>query len=189
MADRNSSTVTGKLWLTRRLQTLVWRGRSTNRRKEVLQLLGKRLASAHMWCMTINTNGTGVDETPKTTLPLGGVRVFVAEDEFLLALDLCDILACAGAEVLGPARSRAEAETYVAGHFEPDIALLDLNLNGESSAEIALHLASRDVPVILTTGYEVGDVPKALAAMPVCLKPISAASVLRTICTALGKDL
>lgn len=120
-------------------------------------------------------------------LPLSGIRVFVAEDEFLLALDLCDILAGAGAEVLGPARSRAEADTYVAGQFVPDVALLDLNLGGESSAEIALRLQGLGVPVILTTGYDAGDVPERLKAMPVCLKPISAAALLRAIGREVGR--
>lgn len=178
-----------KTCLIRYLHTMIRRGSPTNRWKEALQALGKRPASPHMWWMNISANGSGVDEASKPTLPLAGVRVFVAEDEFLLALDLCDILARAGAEVLGPARSRAEADAYVAGHFAPDIALLDLNLNGESSAEIALRLEGRGVRVVLTTGYDVGDLPEALAAMPVCLKPISAASVLRTITSVLSKDL
>lgn len=120
-------------------------------------------------------------------LPLAGVCVFVAEDEFLLALDLCDILAQAGAEVLGPARSRDEADAYVAGEFAPDVALLDLNLGGQSSRQIALKLREQGVPVILTTGYDAGDLPEELQDMPVCLKPISAAAVLRAIGRVIGR--
>lgn len=128
-----------------------------------------------------------MQETTSTTLPLAGVRAFVAEDEFLLALDLCDILTRAGAEVLGPARSRAEAESYVTGQFAPDVALLDLNLGGESSTDIALRLEARRIPVILTTGYDAGDLPEPLSAMPTCLKPISAVAVLRAIERVLGR--
>ena len=139
-----------------------------------------------MLVMNVDEHGAPLQETTMTALPLAGVRVFVAEDEFLLALDLCDILARAGAEVLGPARSRAEADTYVASQFKPDVALLDLNLGGESSSDIALQLKDRGIPVILTTGYDAGDVPADLSAMPVCLKPISGAAVLRTIAEVLG---
>lgn len=127
-------------------------------------------------------------DTTMTTLPLADVRVFVAEDEFLLALDLCDILARAGAEVLGPARSRAEAGEYVASAFAPDVALIDLNLGGDSSVEIALKLHDRGVPVILTTGYDASEVPEGLREMPVCQKPVSAAGLLRTISRALGRS-
>jgi DNA-binding LytR/AlgR family response regulator len=140
-----------------------------------------------MWLMIADGDGAQLQETTSTTLPLAGVRVFVAEDEFLLALDLCDILARAGAEVLGPARSRAEAESYVTGQFAPELALLDLNLGGESSVGIALKLEALGIPVILTTGYDAGDLPEPLSAMPICMKPISAVAVLRMIERVLGR--
>ena len=95
-----------------------------------------------------------------TDAPLKGVRVFVAEDEFLLALDLCDILNEAGAVVVGPARSQRDARAQLAAAGAVDVALLDLNLGDESSAAFALELRARGVPVILTTGYDAEDVPE-----------------------------
>lgn len=118
---------------------------------------------------------------------LQGLRVFVAEDEFLLALDLCDILESAGADVVGPARSHAEASDTLADQPLIDVALLDLNLGGKSSGPIALDLKARGVPVILTTGYDAEDVPAALKGMPVCVKPLSASVVLRAVRIAVGR--
>lgn len=113
--------------------------------------------------------------------PLSGLRIFVAEDEYLLALDLCDILETAGALVIGPARSRGEAHDQLSLRPAVDVALLDLNLGGESSVELALRLRGEGVPVILTTGYDAGDVPVTLKGVPVCLKPLSGTSVIRSV--------
>ncbi len=116
-----------------------------------------------------------------TETPLSGLRVFVAEDEYLLALDLCDILASAGAEVIGPARSRQEADAHLSLQPVMDVALLDLNLGGESSVELALRLRREGVPVILTTGYDANDVPAPLQGIPVCLKPLSGNLVIKSV--------
>jgi DNA-binding LytR/AlgR family response regulator len=113
--------------------------------------------------------------------PLSGLRVFVAEDEYLLALDLCDILASAGAAVIGPARSRQEAEAHLLSQPAMDVALLDLNLGGDSSVELALRLRGDGVPVILTTGYDATDVPAPLQGIPICLKPLSGAIVIKSV--------
>ena len=116
---------------------------------------------------------------------LQGVRIFVAEDEFLLALDLCDILTGAGAQVVGPARSPTEAAAMLAAQAPVDVALLDLNLAGESSESIAVTLHGQGVPVILTTGYDAEDVPEALKGLLVCVKPLAAGVVLRAVKQAL----
>jgi DNA-binding NarL/FixJ family response regulator len=113
--------------------------------------------------------------------PLSGLFVFVAEDEYLLALDLCDILETAGAIVIGPARSRKEVDAQLALRPAIDVALIDLNLGGDLSVDLVLSLRGQGVPVILTTGYDAVDLPAPLKGVPVCLKPLSAAAVIKAL--------
>lgn len=110
-----------------------------------------------------------------------GLSVLVAEDELLLALDICDVLNRAGCHVLGPARSLASAQTLAAQKGAFDLALLDVNLGGESAIELAGHLMAAGIPVILTTGYDRPDLPESLAETRICVKPISPALLLETM--------
>lgn len=88
---------------------------------------------------------------------LSGRSILVVEDEFLIALETQDILQQHGAVVVGPAYKVSEALSILQSQHV-DLALLDVNLNGESSAAIADALADRGVPMILTTGYA-GNIP------------------------------
>lgn len=116
---------------------------------------------------------------------LTGLNIFVAEDSLLIALDLCEVLAEAGALVVGPARSLAEAESLVRDAGQLDVALLDLHLGDDTSAPIAFALQARGVPVILTTGSQGEDLPDALRGIMVRQKPVPAAEIIRAICQVL----
>jgi CheY-like chemotaxis protein len=59
---------------------------------------------------------------------LEGVRVLVAEDDGVVALDLAATLEGFGCVVLGPAPTVAETLALLAGGERPDAALLDLGL-------------------------------------------------------------
>lgn len=104
--------------------------------------------------------------------PLAGLRVLVAEDEFLVAALIADTLEAAGAEVLGPACSLAEG-LRLAGEAAPGsadlCAVLDWNLDGQRSDPLARLLTQRGVPFVIATGY--GSVPAEFAAAPVVAKP------------------
>ena len=67
---------------------------------------------------------------------LVGCRVLVAEDEPLVAMLLEDVLLDAGATILGPASTVAEA-LRLAAKQRPDLAVLDLNLSGETCHAVA----------------------------------------------------
>ncbi len=59
-------------------------------------------------------------------------RILVIEDEALVAMLVEDALLDAGFEVIGPARSVAQALALLAAEA-PNAAVLDLNLGGENS--------------------------------------------------------
>lgn len=83
---------------------------------------------------------------------LEGKRVLIVEDEFLIAMTARDMIEEFGAVVIGPAATVSEALELV-GKETIDIALLDLNLHGQSSAAVADALEARHVPFVFATGY------------------------------------
>ena len=101
---------------------------------------------------------------------LAGLRIAVIEDEFLVAMQLGQMLRDLGAEVVGPASNVAAAEKLLTDSAI-DGAVLDMRLGNETSAPLAEHLLKRGVPVILTTGYGEDSLPEGLTKMPRLSKP------------------
>jgi two-component SAPR family response regulator len=82
-----------------------------------------------------------------------GLRVLIVEDENLVALLLEDMLADLGHTVIGPVARVKKALDMIQSE-EIDIAILDVNINGENTYSIADVLAARDVPFFFSTGYD-----------------------------------
>ena len=97
-------------------------------------------------------------------------RVLVVEDEALVAMLVEDALLDAGASVIGPAATVAEALALLERET-PDAAVLDLNLAGETSTPVADALAARGVPFVVATGYGADGLPPGHASVPVLAKP------------------
>lgn len=95
------------------------------------------------------------------SVSLSGLKILLVEDEFINAIFVADLLSSAGCEVVGPARNVAEA-THFAEDPSLDGAILDVNLAGEAVYPVADRLVARQVPVMLTTGYEAGMLPERL---------------------------
>jgi chemotaxis family two-component system sensor kinase Cph1 len=79
-------------------------------------------------------------------------RVLVVEDDSLIALVMTDQITELGYRVVGPACTMAEAR-HLAQTAAIDGALLELNLNGVLSEEIADILSRRKIPFVFITGY------------------------------------
>jgi CheY-like chemotaxis protein len=112
---------------------------------------------------------------------LHNCRILVVEDEYLIAEDLCETLADAGAIVVGPAASLDRAVELVGGSARIDGAILDVNLRGELAWPAADLLAQRQVPVVFTTGYDGAMVPERFGAMPRFDKPADFARILQAL--------
>jgi len=112
-----------------------------------------------------------------------GLRILVVDDENLIALLAEEILLELGAAPVGPAGSVAEAFALLDQHAV-DGALLDVNLNGQSSEPIARRLVAARKPFVVTTGY--GQVPWVDASVPLIAKPYDAEAVNNALCKALG---
>lgn len=112
---------------------------------------------------------------------LDGCRVLVAEDEPLVAMLLEDVLLDAGATIMGPVGTVAEALALAAAE-RPDAAVLDLNLSGETCLAIADALAAAGVPFLVATGYG-GDVPLPRhAGVQVLQKPYDPVALIEALC-------
>ncbi len=95
--------------------------------------------------------------------------ILVVEDEPILAMALEDMLIDLGQLVVGPA-SRFDEAMALARSERIDAAILDLNLNGIYSHDIADVLEARGVPVLFATGYGAA-ISERHAHLPVLPKP------------------
>lgn len=111
---------------------------------------------------------------------LGGRRILIVEDRYLVADDLRRICRRHGAEIVGlaatveQARRMAEEETL-------DLAILDIDLRGEDVFDVAAILDRRGIPFVFVTGYRRGHLPEAWRSRPVVSKPFSEADLLASI--------
>jgi len=83
---------------------------------------------------------------------LRGLRVLILDDEALMAATLGDFVEDLGCEIAGSVPSARAAISLLREHA-PDIAILDINLAGESSAPVANALQALGVPFVYCTGY------------------------------------
>jgi CheY-like chemotaxis protein len=104
------------------------------------------------------------------------LRLLLVEDEALIAMMAEDLIETLGHKVATTAASLAEAHAAcAAGGF--DAALLDVNLNGDTSMSLAAALKARNCPFAFTTGYGAGGIDAEHAEMPVLTKPYALAEL------------
>ncbi|TCM50798.1 CheY-like chemotaxis protein [Rhizobium sp. PP-F2F-G48] len=103
-------------------------------------------------------------------MTLAGKRVLVVEDEMLVAMTLEDTLIDLGLVVVGVAMHLEEALER-ASHERLDVAVLDINLNGERSYPVADMLQARGIPFIFASGYGHTDRGTAFPDTPTLAKP------------------
>lgn len=83
---------------------------------------------------------------------LKGLRILVAEDEFLVLMMLENMLRELGCQIVGPvATVDAALDAITRGGF--DGALLDMNLHGGRITPAVEVLVARGLPFLLCTGY------------------------------------
>ena len=110
---------------------------------------------------------------PQPSSPLSGLRLLIVEDEYMVADHIGMLLEDFGCEVAGVASTVAEALDLI-GSVALDGVLLDGNLNGDSSAPVAVELRSRSIPFLVATGYGRLELnAEALNGAPRLAKPFS----------------
>jgi len=107
---------------------------------------------------------------------LAGRRILVVEDEVMISMlieDMLDELGCVVAAVA--ARQATALEFLVSERI--DAAILDLNLNGDTSFGVAAALAAREIPFLFSTGYGDATLLPEYVGRPIMTKPFRLADL------------
>ncbi len=100
----------------------------------------------------------GRAELKRPGRPLADKDVLIVEDRYLMAQDLADEVVRLGGRVVGPANSVQGAAGLLA-QSKPDLAMLDISLQGETVFPLAEELERREIPILFVTGYDQAVMP------------------------------
>lgn len=96
--------------------------------------------------------------------------ILIVEDEPLIAMMLEDFILSIGHEVSGSCDNvKAALEQVEQGSF--DLAILDVNLKGESVWPVAVALREKGTPFVLASGGHVDPPPPEFRNVPMIEKP------------------
>lgn len=113
--------------------------------------------------------------------PLRDRRILIVEDEYMLADELRGELGDAGATVLGPVGTVADALALAKRERRIDGAVLDVNLRGEMAFPVADLLVEGGVPFVFTTGYDESIIPERFSTILRCEKPVAVEGIIRAL--------
>lgn len=123
----------------------------------------------------------GHSSAARTDEGLAGLHILVVEDEFLVALELEQLLGGRGCQVIGPVPSVGGALALI-GEQRVDAAVLDVNVDGGRVTPVAEALKAREIPFVLATGYGTSTFPEpALCEAPRVNKPVIEAELVRVL--------
>ena len=111
-------------------------------------------------------------------------RVLIAEDEALIRLDLAEMLAEEGFEVVGQAVDGEQA-VQMATELRPDLVILDVKMPKKDGIEAAGEIVAEQIaPVVILTAFSQRDLierARDAGAMAYLVKPFSKADLLPAI--------
>ena len=116
----------------------------------------------------------------------GSNRILLVEDEVLIAMDIESHLIDHGFEVAGPCATIRGAMA-LAQESDLAAAILDVNLQGGQSFDLAKDLKSRKIPSVFISGAAEHDLPDDLSGCPVLVKPICYSGLLTALRTEISK--
>ena len=106
----------------------------------------------------------------QTANKAGGKTVLVVEDEIMIRLLLEDMLGDLGYTITA-AVGRIDDAVKVAKTGNFDVAILDVNLNGQTVGPVAEILEARGLPFVFATGYGERGLPERFSKRPTLQKP------------------
>jgi CheY-like chemotaxis protein len=102
--------------------------------------------------------------------PTAALRILVVEDELMIRMLLEDMLGELG-HTIAVAAARIDEALEAAKTADFDLAILDVNLNGEPISPVADALVARGVPFVFATGYGEHGLPAPYRDRPTLKKP------------------
>ena len=113
-------------------------------------------------------------------------RILVVEDELMIRMLLEDMLGELGYTVAAEA-ARIEEALEAAKNADFDIAILDVNLNGQPISPVADALVARGMPFVFATGYGERGLPEPYRDRPTLKKPFHMDVLKQMLHTALDR--
>lgn len=113
-------------------------------------------------------------------------RILVVEDELMIRMLLEDMLGELGYTVAAEA-ARIEEALEAAKNADFDIAILDVNLNGQPISPVADALVARGMPFVFATGYGERGLPEGYRDRPTLKKPFQMDGLKQMLQTALDR--
>jgi CheY-like chemotaxis protein len=114
-------------------------------------------------------------------------RILVVEDELMIRMLLEDMLGELGYTVAAEA-ARIEEALEAAKNADFDIAILDVNLNGQPISPVADALVARGMPFVFATGYGERGLPEPYRDRPTLKKPFQMDGLKQMLQTALDRE-
>jgi CheY-like chemotaxis protein len=114
-------------------------------------------------------------------------RILVVEDELMIRMLLEDMLGELGYTVAAEA-ARIEEALEAANNADFDIAILDVNLNGQPISPVADALVARGMPFVFATGYGERGLPEPYRDRPTLKKPFQMDGLKQMLQTALDRE-
>lgn len=99
-----------------------------------------------------------------------GLKVAVAEDDWLVSMALQEMLSEMGCSVVGAA-SEVDEAMLLARQDHVDVAVLDYWLHDKAVDRVADALIANGVPVVLATGFGAQDIAQRFRHLPLLTKP------------------
>ena len=117
------------------------------------------------------------------------LRILVAEDEPIVAFDLCDTVEEAGYEVEGPYSGLSSA-SQACDSDSPDLAILDITLEDGDVYALAEKLEAESIPIIFHSGsHKEHEVKARFPRATTLTKPCPPADMLSAVNQALETKL
>lgn len=109
-----------------------------------------------------------------------GLQILIVEDESMVAMMIEDMLEDLGHKVIATSGRMPDASKLVSD-ASADLAILDVNLNGEETYPLADSLAARRIPFIFATGYGNSGIKAEWSGVPVLQKPFQSRELAEAI--------
>ena len=117
---------------------------------------------------------------------VAGLRVLLIEDEPIVAVLAEDFLDAIGCVVAATVATVAEAHKAIAA-LNFDLAMVDINLDGEDGLQVADALCARKIPFLITTGYDARGVAPSHPDTIILSKPYALADLESAILRCTGR--
>ena len=101
---------------------------------------------------------------------LAGLRVLIAEDDYLVGAFLADFITLCDGTMIGPVRDEKDVLPKI-DQESVDCTIIDLKLNDAPCYPLIEALTARGVSVIITTGYPLFSIPIKFHRLPIFAKP------------------